>query len=182
VGRTASISRDDLLDAAAAVVEERGAGGLTLDAVAKKAGVSKGGLLHSYGSKNALISAMLARLLERTEAAIRAGEKELGDRPGVALSSYLFGAFATADVEPAAIMSRLAAVPEHPRLLDPLRDFYRKYAGRIADEADDEAAALTVWLAAEGLLLLELLDVSPLSERQREAVALHLLKQAGSRR
>ncbi|MDD2237004.1 MAG: TetR/AcrR family transcriptional regulator [Kiritimatiellae bacterium] len=55
-------SREVILDAAEAVVQGRGALGLTLDAVAARAGVSKGGLLYHFPSKDALLEAMVARI------------------------------------------------------------------------------------------------------------------------
>jgi hypothetical protein len=45
-----------ILEAAAKVTVKRGLGGLTLELVAKEAGVSKGGLIHHYSSKSALIN------------------------------------------------------------------------------------------------------------------------------
>ncbi len=163
------------MNAAETVVRRHGPGRLTLDAVAREAGVSKGGLLHSFPSKEALVSGMLERLIARSEAAVQERVTEAAGRPGAALRGYLEGTFATADVDPGTAMSILAALPEHPRLLDPLRDFYRAHVSRIIAEATDEAAVLTPWLAAEGLLLLELLGVSPLSKEQRSAVITHLL-------
>ncbi|MCL4694718.1 MAG: TetR/AcrR family transcriptional regulator, partial [Candidatus Hydrogenedentes bacterium] len=49
---------DLLLDSAEAVVVEGGPSRLTLDAVAEKAGVSKGGLLYHFPTKDALVEAM----------------------------------------------------------------------------------------------------------------------------
>ncbi|MEO5324396.1 helix-turn-helix domain containing protein [Mesorhizobium sp. CC13] len=49
-----------LYRAAVAVALEHGFGKVTLDAVAREAGFSKGGLLHHFASKNALIRSMLA--------------------------------------------------------------------------------------------------------------------------
>ena len=43
---------------------EGGISGLTLEAVAREAGVSKGGLLYHFPSKEALISGMIGRLVE----------------------------------------------------------------------------------------------------------------------
>src|SRR3954447_22045743 len=54
-------TRDRLLDAAATVVHRDGAQALTLDAVAKEAEVSKGGLLYHFKSKNDLVNAMVER-------------------------------------------------------------------------------------------------------------------------
>ncbi|WP_274631085.1 TetR/AcrR family transcriptional regulator [Arvimicrobium flavum] len=63
VGRTSSARRTDmkerLFDAAICVALENGFGKVTLDAVARQAGVSKGGLLHHFATKKDLIRAML---------------------------------------------------------------------------------------------------------------------------
>jgi AcrR family transcriptional regulator len=67
-------TRDRILDAFAQVLGENGERAATLDAVAAAAGVSKGGLLYHFGSKEALIDGVLERLatlVERDVAAIR---------------------------------------------------------------------------------------------------------------
>src|SRR5690349_19054927 len=51
-----------ILTAAETVVLERGVSALTLDAVAEAAGLSKGGLIYHFESKEALIRAMIARI------------------------------------------------------------------------------------------------------------------------
>lgn len=51
--------RIQLLEAAASIVNEQGSEYLTLDAVAKKAGVSKGGLLYHFKNKFALIQGLV---------------------------------------------------------------------------------------------------------------------------
>ena len=56
-----SATRNRLLDAAGTVVHRDGAQALTLDAVAKEASVSKGGLLYHFKSKNDLVQAMVER-------------------------------------------------------------------------------------------------------------------------
>src|SRR5437764_3199185 len=57
-----------LLDAAEAVVERQGIGNLTLDAVAAEAGMSKGGLLHHFPSKDQLVEALVIRCAENWRA------------------------------------------------------------------------------------------------------------------
>src|SRR5205809_615370 len=49
-----------LLDAAEAVVVRQGIANLTLDAVAAEAGMSKGGLLHHFPTKDRLVEALVA--------------------------------------------------------------------------------------------------------------------------
>ncbi|PJF24919.1 MAG: TetR family transcriptional regulator, partial [Phototrophicales bacterium] len=55
--------RAQLLNAASQIVLEKGAAHLTLEAVAALAGVSKGGLLYHFPSKEALIKGMLEQYL-----------------------------------------------------------------------------------------------------------------------
>lgn len=56
------VARDAVLDAFEALLIEEGERAATLDAVAQRAGVSKGGLLYHFPNKEALIAALLDRL------------------------------------------------------------------------------------------------------------------------
>ena len=64
--------RRALLDCAAQIAAEDGAAAITIQAVATRAGVTKGGLLHHFDSKQALIEAVFADLLEKLDQAERA--------------------------------------------------------------------------------------------------------------
>lgn len=57
-----NVTKQKLLDAATDIIMNQGVHQLTLDEVAKTAGVSKGGLLYHYASKEALLTAMVERL------------------------------------------------------------------------------------------------------------------------
>ncbi len=67
-------SRDRILAAAADVARETGPGSLSLDAVASRAGVSKGGLLYNFPTKAKLMQALVEEYL-------RAFEQAPGVRP-----------------------------------------------------------------------------------------------------
>jgi len=54
-----------ILEAAAAVLLKGGVRGLTIDAVAVEAGLSKGGVLHHYASKDALVAALVGGAARR---------------------------------------------------------------------------------------------------------------------
>ncbi len=56
------IARDAVLDAFEALLIEVGERAATLDAVAKRAGVSKGGLLYHFPNKEAMIGSLLERM------------------------------------------------------------------------------------------------------------------------
>ena len=53
-GRPRTIDRDKVLDAAEDIVMAQGASGLTFDALAKAAGITKGGLQYCFGTKENL--------------------------------------------------------------------------------------------------------------------------------
>lgn len=59
--------REQILQAAHQVVRSVGVRSLTLDKVAKQAGVSKGGLIHHFPSKDALLEAMQKQVFEQAE-------------------------------------------------------------------------------------------------------------------
>jgi AcrR family transcriptional regulator len=62
--------RARLLDCAASLVVEEGLQTLTLEKVATLAGVSKGGLLYHYASKDALIAGLFAQVVEWFESRV----------------------------------------------------------------------------------------------------------------
>lgn len=74
-----SHTRDHILEAAAKLVLTEGASGLTLDAVAKSAGISKGGLLYHFPSKEALILGMIGCRHQWFKATIQSEKDRLPD-------------------------------------------------------------------------------------------------------
>jgi AcrR family transcriptional regulator len=63
-------SRDRILAASVHVALRDGVSSMTLDAVAREAGVSKGGLLYHFASKDELIAAMLQHHAARIQKTI----------------------------------------------------------------------------------------------------------------
>ncbi|MBU2490298.1 MAG: TetR family transcriptional regulator [Proteobacteria bacterium] len=59
------IRRNQILEAALSTIAETGAAHVTMDDIAQAAGLSKGGLIHYYRSKNELFQATFKELFER---------------------------------------------------------------------------------------------------------------------
>lgn len=167
-----------ILDAAEQVVTESGALRLTLDAVAERAGVSKGGLLYHFPSKEALLQSMLERLLQRGVA--RRAEVELPDPPGVVrdLKCDLKASLMAMDRDLQVSSALLAAVANEPALLKPVLEFHQQRYGHMAPpgEAGDRRALLL--LAADGLCFLQLLKVCPFDAERRETLVNKLIQLA----
>ncbi len=71
-------NREKLLHAAVQVAVRDGIMAMTLDAVAQEAGVSKGGLLYHFRSKDELIAAMLLHFKEEVQGQL---ERRIADDP-----------------------------------------------------------------------------------------------------
>ncbi len=119
-------ARTRILDAAETLVRARGVAGLTLEAAAKLAGISKGGLLYHFASKEALLTGLLARMAEFIAADFDAGVAAQPPGPGqVARAMLTWGFGLTPDAmnercdRAAAVF--LAAFHHDPALLDPVR-------------------------------------------------------------
>lgn len=187
-------ARDRLLDAAERVVVESGATHLTLDAVAKSAGVSKGGLLYHFPSKEALLDGMLARNFEDVDAEVA---KRLESRAGKTASRGRKGANgvrkpARADVfservrvllewhaeRPAFGAAMVAASAENPEHMAACRAQYRKLLDEFAKLPGGFERTALVLLAVQGLLLGELLHLSPYTPEERSRLVKALQRAA----
>src|SRR5262245_53027732 len=116
-------SRQAILDAAEALAMDVGANHMSLDAVAAKAGISKGGLLYQFPSKVALLKGMIERYVERLEAPTPTRKV----RGNASEASRVIAARLAAQGDKSVTKQRrgsfgmIAAIAEQPALLDPVR-------------------------------------------------------------
>lgn len=170
-------SREAMLDAAQEVVLEGGAGKLTLDAVARRARVSKGGVMYNFPTKEALLKAMVERLVEHNRHAHARITASLPDRPGRSLKAYVMNSAQALDVDDKVSGALLAALNSDPALLAPVAEYFHGRFSKLAADVPFERAAL-VYLATEGLWTQELLQLSPFTPRQRTQLVRMLARMA----
>jgi AcrR family transcriptional regulator len=153
------------------LVSEVGSRRLTLDAVAERAGLSKGGLLYNFPTKESLLQAMVQRLVHEISAdreALRA-RTEPGANLEARLCTTALLKLRTGRMKETA-NGLLAASAENPRLLDPVREVIKANLDNLKATSDNLDAALLGWLVVEGLNSLELHGLSPFSEAEHERV------------
>jgi len=166
-------SRDAILDAANALVRELGVSRMTLDAVAARAGLSKGGLLYNFPSKDALVRGMIERFVETLNAP---SEGKVAER----IADIRLAKIENLPDKNRASHSMLAAIAENPSLLEPIREAHAKLWAEIKLSGEDADKALTTWLAVEGLCFFEMFATSPLSDEERAAVIAKLRAMAAA--
>lgn len=148
------MKKEALLDAAEAVLSEQGTQALTLTAVAERAGVSKGGLLYHFPTKEALVRAMVARVIAEFDDLIASYIDSYGDgSPGAYTRAYVEATFEILTGEARAYRrwSAITAAAADPEQAEPLNEAMRRWHGRDPADDPDPGAATIVRLAAEGL-------------------------------
>lgn len=154
MGRKKEIALDRILDAADAIIMENGGRSFTLDAVAERAGISKGGLVYSFASKDDLVAAALQREMERVQCAIRQRIGTDWHNRHKRLLAYLDEALTEDDrlIRRAAfLMTALLQTPEKSR---PAREYYRSLFDLFDDDSSTSRQIRQAVLAVEGLFLL----------------------------
>ena len=161
-------TRRRLLDAAEGLARRHGPGNLSLDSVAAEAGVSKGGLLYHFPSKERLLEALVEEHLAKLDAALRA--EEMSGRPNAAIIAYLdhFMQERACHTPPASGL--LAALAENPQLLDPVREHERDFFKRVRAAATDPDFATVAFLAIHALRAMKTLGTEVLDEAEVAAL------------
>jgi AcrR family transcriptional regulator len=173
-------TRDRILDAAESIVIRDGVARLTLDAAAAESQLSKGGVLYHFGTRDALVSAMVARLVAAFDADLDE-ERIADDAAGSGTTGRYVRAYVRATVRPPrtaedvrrerAGAAVLAAMASEPQLLEPLRTSFDRWQQRLITDGVDPVQATVARLAADGLWLGDLFGFAPLDEPLRSQVA-----------
>ncbi|WP_300615728.1 TetR/AcrR family transcriptional regulator [Dokdonella sp.] len=176
-----SSSRERILEAAEKVAIEVGVGHLTLEAVATKAGISKGGLLYHFGTKEALLKGMIDRHMDEEAQRIAETHAELGGTPGTYLRAFVDSMMQANGKDlhtPAVSRSFLAAAANSPGLLERPRTVFAEHFERLRASGGHFPLAAIVSLALDGLYFGDIFEFSTLTPTEREQLTAELLKLA----
>ncbi|MEI4486641.1 TetR/AcrR family transcriptional regulator [Frigidibacter sp. MR17.14] len=156
MGRRRSIDRETLMTAIEQVVRQHGLSGLSIDAVAREAGISKSSVIYDFENKAALLAEFTRSRIGRH----RAAQAEACAAAPEGRDRWLRGLLDCArkppsddDVATAMILS--AGVAAHDECRAVVRDCVTDDLERITAEAGDKDAALLAYLAFFGLKSLE---------------------------
>lgn len=173
MARPKSIDKAAILAAAEELITRTGGLHFTMDMVAAQAGISKGGLTYSYGTKDALIEDLLRRELMRFAEARDNAAK--GSAPLDRLEAHIRVTATQKAQYQARAAHLMAAVSNEPGHLDYVRASYREMFD-LADPATPEGRrARHAFLAVEGLFLLRGLGLMPVSGAEWDEVFEHAL-------
>ncbi len=168
-------TRTIILAAAAKIVREQGAAHLTLDAAAKEAGVSKGGLLYHFPNKDLLIRGMVEYVVQDFNERLRTEyeQDDWGTNQGRWLRALTRVNFSSRDQELGAGLA--AAILLNPALLEPNRRAYESRQTLLEQDGVDVVMANIIRLVGDGLWFSELLGYAPPQEPLKTQILERLL-------
>ena len=171
--------RHRILDAAERLILAEGVPGLTIAAAAAEAGLSKGGLLHHFGSKEALLAALMDRLAGFVRDAFEATVAATPEGPGRLARACIRWQFedsaCTDERTDRAAAVFLAAHHHDPRLLDPIRRVFEGFRDRVEADGLPPGRGMVVWAACDGLFMARLFSLYSLAEAERRVMQAALL-------
>ena len=177
-------THDLLLKAAAQVIRRAGSLNLTLEAVAREAGVSKGGLLYHFPNKDALVAALIAQELDTGDRLLAESYERTAPRPGRWARAYAdltFGSDLSQDAGASEVGAGLfAAVALNPELLEPVQERYRQWQQQAESDGLEPGLGTLLRLAMDGLWLTDLLGLAPPGAEERGRLAALVERLSGS--
>ncbi|WP_040685694.1 TetR/AcrR family transcriptional regulator [Nocardia vinacea] len=176
-------TRDRILDALETLLLEKGMSQVTLENVAATAGVSKGGLLYHFKSKDALLAGLVRRLSERAE-------QQLGDAvaKGTSVAEWYLQTpnpnNASDALELTLYRSMVAAMrtidansgPETDEVQQALSDMMDGWSDGLDKDIDDPVRADIIRLVGDGVYLRALLGLPPVDPARYRKVVERLLE------
>lgn len=166
--------RDSLLDAAETVIVRQGIAGLTLDAVAAEAGISKGGLLHHFPNKDRLVEALVVRTADGLRAFHQEAYERETEGPGRMTRALIDTMLADLDCWSEqcrrSSAAAFAALAHNPALIEPLRATYADLYRRIQEDGLPPGVGDAVMAAVDGLWLYWVLRLVPIDQAMIERV------------
>ncbi len=145
-------TKNAILSAAESLIAAKGIQALTLEEVAAGASVSKGGLLHHYGNKQALIAGLGQRMIAEHEDEVESYRKQDPAVPGSFTRAFLRTNLAFADecTQVCALMT--AESRNYPGMREQFQRYGEQCQEKIENDGLDPVVASVIRYAVEGLL------------------------------
>lgn len=163
-----------ILEAAARVLEADGITGVTFDTIAAASGITRGGIIYHFRSREELLAAIHQHLARRWEQQLEATLGKPVDRatPHERLTAYIRTS-ATSATRAELQMIIDSRNTQYQRWWDDVLDRWTGRAG-LDGVASTRLATLAL-LAADGLWMNEILGTHPVPPEQRRQTAEHII-------
>lgn len=167
--------KDKILETANKIIAENGITSFTIEEVAKEAGISKGGLLYHYPSKDKLIRALIENYIESFESKISERERALPNScSNNWFISYIQEQFSQAKVNSGTMNGIIAAAALNQDLLQPVLEKRKEWLNKISS-SKDPMLGIIISFACDGIAYSNLLGLEPFPEETKEKLMERLI-------
>jgi AcrR family transcriptional regulator len=175
IRKRARNAREEILDAAQHVAARDGAAHLTLDAVAREIGMTKGGVLYNFPTKANLLQGMLERMVHTfgrivEERVAASGPEVRNPTLRATLEAYDY----LERLDSNLFTAILAVAVNDPDLVEPVRALKHRLQAHVMAEAADPDLAMVVMVAIDGLHFERMMRLPPADPKQRAQIATRL--------
>lgn len=165
MGRQKSIDREHLLDLAEGIVRAQGASALTIDALAKAAGITKGGVQYTFASKAALIDAICERWIASYDALFeRLVVPEA--TPVDVIRAHVGATFMEEESAQAKAATLMTGMLQSPEFMEATREWYEDRVKDLDLTTEEGRRARLAFLATEGAFTLRYLGLKQIDQRE----------------
>ena len=181
MGRKRTIDRDELMAAIERVARRSGIAGLSIDAVAKEAGISKSSVVYDCECKAGLMAAFTRYKMAEHRAGFEALLASYRGQPNARLRATIqkFRTVPT-DEEVAMAMLISAGMGEHAECREIMREIIAEDAAQIAEQAGDRRRMLMALLTLHGMAFLEYFGFHRFDQDTRNEILDELMAAAES--
>lgn len=157
------------MDAIEAVVRQSGLAGLSIDAVAREAGISKSSVVYDFENKSQLLAAFIKSRIDEKRAQIADTADRCCGQPNAWLRAMLekHGS-APSEEEMATAMLVSAGMSSGDTCRTLMQEAFADDMAKITREAGDPRMARLSWLALNGILSLEYFGFHSFPEEERQ--------------
>ncbi len=154
-------TRQRLIEATLQTLQTRGLNKFSLEEVAQQAGVSKGGLLHHFPSKENLLEATIQHLLQTFEALVVNFLAQEPPRPGRWLRAYIRASFEDSENNSEHSAMLLSFLVDQPARMQIIREDYERWSERLLNDDVPVPRAIIIRQAADATWIDRLFGLSP---------------------
>lgn len=171
-------TRDRIIDAAMSIVRDQGVAKLTLDEAARCAGLSKGGVLYHFKTKDDLIRGVVEHLITRCDSLQQSYYDREPEGPYRWVRAVVQTGFdPNGPASDKLASALLASIAVNPELVTPLQAHYDKWIERIRADSPNPLLAGMICMAMDGHYFEKILGLKLCDEEGQETMKAFMLDQ-----
>ena len=163
-------TREKIFLAAARIINEQTVDNMTLEEVASEAGISKGGLLYHFPTKEDLVEGLVNYYETLFNQELEKEIEKLSGNRDRPLTAYVNATFNFSSLSHQISQGVIAASVYYPDLLAPVQKRLANFTTQYSRHIKDEDLAKVIRLAADGLWLEEIMELNTLTSEEKSKI------------